>query len=255
MQFVVTTSNKASEESIKKAISLAQRLQLPFVHRSKVRNNPEQVLIIVSLEDIFIRYQNKNLSWHPNMAKLRILNLMRNGQDPLITAVDPQPGDHILDCTMGLGADSLVLAYSVGPTGKITALESEKLVAVLAENGFAKLNDTILKPLTQRIEIINSSFHHFLNRTPGQSFDVIYFDPMFQITKSKSTGINILRLIGNPTPLMAADVQLALSKCRRQVVVKENLNSDFFKNFRPDQLIKTSSNLGFGIYYSSKQEG
>jgi len=122
LKLIVTTSNQASPESIAQAQKLAQTLQLPYIPRLCLKDDPEQMLVVVGREKIFLRHQNKNLAWHPNMAKLRLLNLQRNGQDPLLHAVQPRPGDQILDCTLGLGADSLVLAYAVGPTGKITAL-------------------------------------------------------------------------------------------------------------------------------------
>lgn len=255
MKTIITTSNQESQENLAKAQKLAQILQLPCVPRSSIKHDPEQILVVVGSDKIFLRYQNKNLSWHHNMAKLRLLNLQRNGQDPLLQAVQPLPGDKVLDCTLGLGADSLVLAYAVGPTGKVTALESEALVALLTSKGFSALNDDLLHPLTKRIEIINIAYSKYLHGLYDNSFDIIYLDPMFEKTKAKSTGIEILRLVGNPSPLAKEDVNLALKKCRRRLVIKENLYSDFFKRIIPDQLIKTSSDIGYGIYFKDKQEG
>src|SRR5690349_22732441 len=43
--------------------------------------------------------------------------------DEVLTALDPQPGQVVVDCTVGFGGHAAELLHRLGPTGKLVGLD------------------------------------------------------------------------------------------------------------------------------------
>ncbi|HSN15604.1 MAG TPA: hypothetical protein VLT61_13305, partial [Anaeromyxobacteraceae bacterium] len=71
--------------------------------------------------------------WSPGMGAQRAKRVGRHvaagrsevpaDRDPFFEAADLRPGDAVLDCTLGLGADALVAAVATGPAGRVVGIE------------------------------------------------------------------------------------------------------------------------------------
>jgi hypothetical protein len=79
-----------------------------------------------------------------------------------------------------------------------------------------------------RIEVINSKAESLFARLPDESFDVVYFDPMFRHSRRKSSAMELLRILGNTTPVSGETVREALRIARLRVVVKAGRGSRVF---------------------------
>ena len=93
-----------------------------------------------------------------NSAAFRLKRVARGEEEPLLKACDLQRGDTFLDCTLGIGSDSLLAAYAVGKEGKVTAVEADKNIAFIVKNGMQTYDTTEL-PLTacmRNIEVIHA---------------------------------------------------------------------------------------------------
>ena len=60
------------------------------------------------------------LFFHPGMAHLRIKNLLLGHGDHLVSALGLVEGMHVIDCTLGTGADAIVESFAVGAQGTVS---------------------------------------------------------------------------------------------------------------------------------------
>jgi len=169
--------------------------------------------------------------FHPSMAKNRLSAYRRKGMiDPLITACQLEPTDKVLDCTLGLGADSIVLSYFTS-SGEVTGLESSIGLAYVVKWGMKLYSSQMpwLDEVIKRIKVINADHYEFLKHTGNNAYDIIYFDPMFRKPQLKSQAISPLRVMANHSPLKPETIREACRVARKRVVVKEMAGSGEFK--------------------------
>jgi 16S rRNA (guanine1516-N2)-methyltransferase len=161
--------------------------------------------------------------FHPSMAKNRLSIYRKQGtEDPFVRACEIEDGDRLLDCTLGLGADAIVASYFT-PHGIVVGLESSPAIALVVKWGM-KLYDSPmiwLKEAVNRIQVINSEHYQYLSNLADNSFDIVYFDPMFRQPLLKSQPISPLRSLANPLPLDLAAIEQACRVARKRVVIKE----------------------------------
>lgn len=132
------------------------------------------------------------------------------------------PGQHYLDCTLGLGADALIASHLVGKTGRVVGLEASLLLHFVVSRGlknYVTPYENLAADL-QRLETYHTEALPFLQNQPADSFDVIYFDPMFRFPVKTSNTMQPLRPLAFEQPLTSIMVQEALRVAPR-VVIKE----------------------------------
>lgn len=167
-------------------------------------------------------FGGEKLFFHPSMAKNRIAAYRKlNQQDLMIKACRLEPGWSFLDCTLGMGADAIVASY-FSQNGRITGLESEKAVAAVIGWGMKIYRGRMgwLNQAINRIEVLNYDHRVYLNQLPERSYDVVYFDPMFEQPLLKSQPLNPLRKLANPAPINRETITTAARAARRLVVMK-----------------------------------
>lgn len=164
---------------------------------------------------------------HPSMAALRGHAWLRGDGDALVTALQLQAGDCVLDCTLGLGADAIMASLAVGESGRVRALESSPWVAMISAYGLAhpQAQEERLAAAMRRIEVQVGQAADILREMAPGAVDVIYFDPMFRSTVAASSNMQPLRQIADLQPLTPALLQQARRVARRRVVVKEAAGS------------------------------
>ena len=107
----------------------ASKLDLAFVDRKKESLKKLQEMygadyILVYGSDRIYAYfgPHQEHDFHLSMAQLRIIQIDRGKGDHLLEAVGLDC-ESILDCTLGLGADAIVLSYALGPKASIEGVE------------------------------------------------------------------------------------------------------------------------------------
>jgi SAM-dependent methyltransferase len=138
-------------------------------------------------------------------------------RDPFFEAADLRPGDAVLDCTLGLGADALVAAVAVGPSGRVVGIEGSGALAAWVGEGLARYGD----PAAARIEVRAGDHGALLASLPDRSFDVVCFDPMFRHARAEPGGFDVVRALADATPLSPAALERARRVARRWVLVKD----------------------------------
>lgn len=234
--FLVTTSLRPTPAQTDLAKHLAVTLQAPFVKRNdfslETLSNRFSAagLVVVSSQRVSYISGGSEFFFHPGIAKLRIKELKSGKTDQMIAAMSLLPGDTVLDCTLGLGADAVVAGYISGACGRITGLESSPVIAALVERGLATYTDKDqdITPAMRRVKVININYKEYLASLEPCCFDVVYFDPMFRFPRRNSPSINAARSLADHAPVCREAVAIALKVATKRVVMKERRNSSEF---------------------------
>ena len=121
---IVTTAGRPDDESMALAAFACQTLGATFEPRKKrsVRKMSQafQANIIVAGKNRYDYYAygaEEPFFFHPNSAAFRLKRIARGEAEPFLEAAQLQLGDTVLDCTLGLAADAMLAAYTVGEKG------------------------------------------------------------------------------------------------------------------------------------------
>lgn len=235
----VTTSSRAGAAQVQRAERLASALNSPYIERrgrsvAEVAADwpgPGEIdgvlvvestrLTLVGLADS--RPAGARLFFHPGMAPGRIRRAARGRRDTMLEAMGLNQGDEVLDCTLGLGNDAIVAAWAVGPLGKVVGIEFSAALAEIARAGLRdyRESDPDAAEAMRRIEVVCADHLMHLMSCPDQSYDVVYFDPMFREPLRLSSGIAGLRRFACHAKLSGNAVREATRVARRRVVIKD----------------------------------
>jgi 16S rRNA (guanine1516-N2)-methyltransferase len=187
--------------------------------------------IVVCGERVVLHLDGQEFFFHPSMALVRIKRLRSGEPDVVVDKSGVRPGDTVLDCTMGLGADAIVFSYVVGETGRVIGVEANPLLAALVRHGLQNESSGIpeVDAAMRRIEVHQGDHLAFLQAMPDRSVDIVYFDPMFRHTVKNSASIAPLRLLAEPSPLRPEAIREAKRVARKAVILKERRKSDEFQ--------------------------
>lgn len=237
---IITTGLEPDQNTLNHADQLAERFGLRVQKRGDLslqglrRRHGEDEILVVSARGARLEIPGKKpFFFHPNTAAFRIKRLVRGDTDTMFAACQIHPGDHILDATMGLGADAIVFAYAAGASGRVVGIESQPLIAILVEDGLQRwTSDAVeLCEAMRRVEVRCGNHLELMQDMPDDSFDVVYFDPMFEVTVESSTGIAGIREHANTDSLHEDAIHEALRVAKKRVVIKEGKTSRLHEKF------------------------
>lgn len=216
----VTVSAGLDAVLIAKARAKAEEWGAPFVERTrktglgKLGGGP---FLVLGARGWTFHEGETELRFTPGMAMLRIKRLEQGkDEDTLVRLAELKAGDSVLDCTFGLGADALVCARAVGPTGRVHGVEASFVLWALASEGVRELKFEGLAPL-----VVERADHlEVLRRLAAKSVDVVLFDPMFGRPGRGSPAFELLRAHADMRPLAPEALVEARRVARRWVLVK-----------------------------------
>lgn len=234
---IVTTRHEAPHEMNIQAQALAAKLGVRFVERKKLsiarlHEMEDQVLVVTdSGLKAYTRGEAAPFFFHPGMAMLRIKRLLAGDNDVMVQVCGLKRGDTFLDCTLGLASDSIVASFVAGQEGRVVGIESELLLSTIVREGLRWYESPLTEAVEamRRIEVV--SMHHltFLQQCENNSFDIIYFDPMFFQAIATSQSIAPLRPFANYEELSMRAIEEARRVARRRVVMKNHRESFDFE--------------------------
>ncbi|WP_433742728.1 class I SAM-dependent methyltransferase [Falsibacillus pallidus] len=256
----LTTSERTNENLTARAKNAAQELGIPYVDRNKetlvsMQERLQDNCIVMGKTRMELYHFKKDsirevpFFFHPNSANFRVKRLIRGESDPLIEVMELEAGMKVLDCTLGLASDSIVMSFAAGEDGKITGLEGNPYVAYIVASGLHSWKSGIpeLDAAMKRIEVISSSHLEYLKSCEDGSFDIVYLDPMFEESIKESEGINALRDWAVYTELSDEVVEEAKRVAAKKVILKEHFRSPLFNKYGFRQIIRKSSKFHFGV--------
>lgn len=235
-----------TEQTIDFEVIERKKLSLPALHDQYQRS-----ILVVDKNRLEYYPQGADSSFffHPSSAVFRIKQFDRNGHDPLITIARLQEGMTVLDCTLGLGADAIVMSHAVGRSGQVIGLESNPVTALIVREGLQQWIEGY-EPIVdamRHIEVQLAEHLTYLKKCDSKTVDVIYFDPMFEKTVSESTHLDGLRQLANYEPLTEQVVAEAKRVARQRIVLKAHFESDLFERYGFERTKRKSSKLHYGV--------
>ncbi|MFT3914813.1 MAG: class I SAM-dependent methyltransferase [Anaeromyxobacteraceae bacterium] len=233
MRFAVTTPLRPSPAEEAAAADAARRHGVAYAPRGNtglgvVRSAAGvEALLVLSRTRSLLVIDGEAHPWSPGMGALRVKRLRDvaagrappggTRRDPFLEACALRPGDHVLDATLGLGADALVAAEAVGPGGRVIGVERAPALAAWVDEGLRRLDD----PAASRVEVRAGDHAAVLAGLPTASVDVVVFDPMFRHARAEPGGFDVVRRLAEPAPIDSGSVSAARRVARRWVVVKD----------------------------------
>ncbi|SUP41139.1 class I SAM-dependent methyltransferase [Veillonella criceti] len=255
---IVTISQKGKELEAQQAKQVADLLQLPYVPRRglslpnlQAQYEGEDVLILSKKGPKLYTGEGKAHEFHLSMAQLRIIAYDRGQCDHLIRALGNETVTSFLDCTAGLGSDSLLVSYARPDIKQLVALEGNPLLAYVTNYGcrhFVHKSEAVTMAL-RRIQVCAIRFESFLKQATTNSFDVVYFDPMFEVPVKESPQFLSLRGHVLATTMTEDILQEAKRVAKQRVIIKERPFSSVFQSWTPTYMEGgTYSNVAYGVY-------
>ncbi|AOH55350.1 hypothetical protein ABE28_013405 [Peribacillus muralis] len=252
----VTTAGRADKETMMLARKVAEELQIPYIARKKrsVRDlqcdTGEEDCIVYGKKrmELYRCNEKEPFFFHPNLAMIRLKRIIQGDHDPFLIAGGITADCTVLDCTLGLGSDAIIASFAVGAKGRVVALEGNRYLALLVEQGLKTWSDAEAKMIEamKRIEVIHADHHEMLKSMPDNSFDVVYFDPMFEETISESNGIKGLGHFAEDKGLTMEIMVQAKRVARKRVVLKDHFRSTRFEEFGFEVQKRKTSKFHFG---------
>lgn len=242
--YAVTTSLRVNRFLLEEAGRISRILNIPYLKRDN--RNIDQVILDNNLYGVLVVGKNRlsytdgrgEFFFHPSMSKLRITAILNGKTDQMVKALDLMPGDRVLDCTLGMASDAIVISF-MNTDGEVIGIEKSPVISFIVRKGLLSYRDDSISGLNsamRRIKVICADHREFLRNQPDNSADIVYFDPMFRLPVKKSNAISAMRPLADPSPLSGEVLQEALRVAKRRVVVKETRNSPEFSRLGIEQI-------------------
>ncbi|MFZ5943590.1 MAG: class I SAM-dependent methyltransferase [Bacillota bacterium] len=252
---IAVTTSQEKAHLIETAQEISSEIKVNYIPRNKLtinklkeKNNLKH-LIVVREDKITV---DNNFFFHPGMAVARIKMLKSGQDDPMINAMALKPGSRVLDCTVGLATDSIVASFVAGEEGEIVGIESSPIIYIVTKLGLKSYTQGSkdCRRAMERINIYHNNYEEFLQKQGSETFDVVYFDPMFDTPCLKSSGIEGLRTFANYKKLLPDSLEKALKIARDRVVIKDRKDSGNFQRLKVDEISGGKySSINYGIIY------
>ncbi|WP_079509469.1 class I SAM-dependent methyltransferase [Mesobacillus jeotgali] len=252
----VTTAGRTDEHMTAQAKLIALELKTEFIPRkkrsvSKIQELVKDDCLVVGKErlELFPLGESEPFFFHPNSAMFRIKRLMKLERDPLIDAAQLRKGKSFLDCSLGLGSDSVVASFVVSDEGAVTGIEARKELSYLVKAGLRTWDsgNELINRAMKNIEVIEGYSLDILKELPDSSVDCVYFDPMFDESILESDGIRSLTKFAVYEGLSHEMVAHAKRISRERVVLKDHFRSRRFEEFGFSVIVRKSAKFHFGV--------
>jgi len=257
IQCIVTTGHKYNAAVVQTAKQKAAELNLLFIIRDNLSIESLRAIyqtkfvLVVKKTELVLTTPEGDFFFHPNMAQLRLKNLIKGQKDNMIEAMQLKPGMEVLDCTLGMASDAIIASFIVGTTGRVVGVEANPLMATVIQDGlnkFLTVEPLGLQSAMRRVEVIQQDYENYLKLVPAQSFDVVYFDPMFRHPLKESLHLLPLRALADHRAVTIEAINEARRVARHCVVMKENSRSLEFVRLGANRVVGGKySHVHYGI--------
>ncbi len=250
---MVTTAHKASVIMEENAVKLAEELGTIYIPRRQfreyIRKNTVDFYYVVEDKRLVIRCNDERLFFHPSLAKVRRKNIKMGQRDYLLEALELKGNERILDGTLGLASEAILIADSLNDEGSIIGLEGSKHIYTIVKWGMERYEgEEWIVIALKRISIHNTLFLKFASSQPDDSFDIVYLDPMFEHPNMASSSMNPMRAFAIYDGITSRDIEEAKRIAKKKVVIKSKMSDSLFKRIHVDRIMGSrKSGVLYGV--------
>lgn len=242
---VITTSIQCPSYVYEQATQLAHMWNAPFVARGKktVREllfEFEQVLIVYA-----DRWEFRSKGQEPFFFHVGTVAVKIHQPSPLLQLVGKGPFT-VLDCTMGLAHDSILLSYE---GHSVVALESHPIIHCITSRGLRvyKSGNESLDAAMRRIKTKCVDSLDYLKAAEDNSVDIVYVDPMFLHSIEESTALKPIESLANYQPITQEWIEEAKRVAKRCILLKAHFRDDVFERFGFERHVRKTAKFHYGI--------
>jgi 16S rRNA (guanine1516-N2)-methyltransferase len=256
---IITTGEQESPHTVIRAKELAASEPDTLYARragrslSDLRQGYEDNDILVILEGgvRLAGSSERPMDFHPSMSYVRAKRVLKGEKDLMLEAARVESGDIIVDCTAGLGSDSMMYAVGTGPEGAVIAMESSFPLYMLLKEGLRSYRARLeaFNLALRRIEVRHTDHLTGLKAMPDNSADIVYFDPMFRDPTLESSSLSPLRAYANGEALSLAAIAEARRVARKTVVLKEKRDSGEFERLGFPVPERNRTKITYGVMH------
>jgi hypothetical protein len=256
---IVTTAQEPSPELRRRAKAVANDLGASVayrrhegMHKVFAKYPDAQRAVIVQTERLVLQdREGHQFFYHPNMGFIRLGNLLRGFRDLLIDAAQLQPGDSVLDATLGYASEAILCAHVVGETGEVHGIESVQELGYIIREGLQTVvtEQERLNRAMRRIQVVHLGHHwDYLRSCPTARYDVVCFDPFFDEELPGSEQFAPIRYFGDHEPLRQEAVQEAQRVARRCVLIKSTRWSHALEQYGvTEKVVSRNGKVAYGV--------
>lgn len=248
MQMIVTTSHKPERRQVVEALELARRLKVRYVSRRHLVRRKGETVVVVESKGISALKDDKRLFFHPSLAVIRRSNIKSGERDYLIESLSLNGDESVLDCTLGLGSEAILIAHFL-TKGKVVGLEKSKIVQIVVEDGIKRVDNVPkwVAEAVKRIEILNADYKEYV-RSTKEKFDCVYVDPMFEHPSCNSPAMDNLRPFVDNSTVDVSDLEFMKKITRKRIVVKARWNDSIFERYEFNRVMGSpKSGISYGV--------
>ncbi|NEU29287.1 class I SAM-dependent methyltransferase [bacterium LRH843] len=259
---IVTTSRRHANKLEERAAFFSKKLHCSYVVRGEVSvqdliDRYENDVFVVGREKVTLypKQGGEPFFFHPNSGMFRVKQFMKTGYDPFIETAGLKKGMTLLDCTLGLAADSLLAKVAVGSTGHVIGLEASPVLAAIVQDGLQMWQDgePYLLQAMKEIEVVHANHFDYLRTLEDNSVDVVYFDPMFEQALDRSIGIKGLKQFACQDDLTEETINEAYRVCRSKIVLKDHWQSRRFEKYQFNVHVRKHTVFHYGYIDKSRR--
>ena len=153
---------------------------------------------------------------------------------------------------MGLAGDSILLSY-YGHT--VTSIEKNKIIHLITSNGLKnyispseKINKAMRKITTHNYDCID-----YLKKSPDNTFDIIYFDPMFSHTIKESENLLGITPLADKNFRYKEFIKEASRVGKDKIIIKAHFRDNIFEKYNFTRIIRKNTKFHFGFLEINKK--
>jgi len=250
VEVVVTTDRKPTPEMISEAEQLAEKLGAPLVKRRhntinaiKKRFGKNVLVVNRDLTLTLHTLKGQKLFFHPGLFKIRLLNYLAGGKEAMVEAMDLKEGETVLDCNLGLAQDALMAAFV--SKREVIGVEKDPVIYEIVKRGLERYRpEGKLKVADFAFKLVKPVLgdnYEFLKSQPDNSYDVVYFSPMFIKPKWHCSVMSPFREVAVKDFVSPETLKEAERVARKRVVIKVNKGVKELFPFLEDYRVQGSS--------------
>lgn len=193
-------------------------------------------MLVVERTGLAVRHEGRRWRWHPGLLHTR---LEAGERHPVVRALEPLPGEVLVDATLGLGTDAIFLARFTGRP--VVGIEIAPVLALLAAEGLRDRGDPV--------RVICAHSEEWLAGRPDRSVGAIFADPMFPGGRDPNPSLGLVRALAEHAPIGRDWMAHAVRVARRVVVVRDApaAESDMLERLgAPEVLVPRSGRNRYG---------